>query len=62
MDHFWAVFGAVFNLSNPGKFISWGWFQISLANLIVIILMIVTFIAALFIPFPGRNKRDGSEQ
>jgi hypothetical protein len=58
----WGALAAVFNLDHPGHFISWGWFQISLANLIVIILMIVTFIAAIFIPFPGKDKRRGGEQ
>jgi hypothetical protein len=40
-------------LNGTGYFIHWGFFQISLANLIVIILMIVVFILALLLPFPG---------
>jgi hypothetical protein len=32
--------------------ISWGWFQITLANLVVVVLMIITFVLALLLPFP----------
>jgi hypothetical protein len=46
----------VVNLNHPGYFIHWGFFQISLANLIVILLMIVVFVVALFAPFPGGRK------
>ncbi|MGA9761107.1 MAG: hypothetical protein WBQ14_01630 [Gaiellaceae bacterium] len=35
-----------------------GWFLISIANLVVIVLMIVVFVLALLLPFPhGREKR-----
>ena len=47
------------NLNQPGKFLSWGIFDISVANLIVIAVMVVIFGAALLIPFhPG--KVDGA--
>jgi hypothetical protein len=39
-------------LSGPAHFLHWGVVQISLANLIVILLMIVLFVLALLIPFP----------
>jgi hypothetical protein len=43
-------------LNGTGYYIHSGFFQISLANLIVIILMIVVFILALLLPFPrGRD-------
>jgi hypothetical protein len=44
-------------LNGTGYYIHWGFFQISLANLIVIILMIVVFVLAVLLPFPG--GRDG---
>jgi energy-coupling factor transporter transmembrane protein EcfT len=53
--------GAIFNLDNPAKFFHWGFIQISISNLIVILLMIAVFIGAIFIPFPGREKRQGGE-
>jgi hypothetical protein len=43
-------------LNGTGYYIHWGFFQISLANLIVIVLMVVVFILALLLPFPrGRD-------
>ena len=62
MDSFFGAIAAIVNLSHPGTYIHWGWFQISVANLIVIISMIVVFIVALVVPFPGRNKRRGGEE
>jgi hypothetical protein len=46
---------AAVNLNHPAHYIHWGWFQISVANLIVIVLMLVVFVLALFVPFPGRR-------
>jgi len=45
------------DLNSPGYFIHWGFIQISLANLIVSLLMIVVFVVALFAPFPGGRNR-----
>jgi hypothetical protein len=45
------------NLDSPGYYIHWGFIQLSLANLIVILLMIVVFVVALFAPFPGGRNR-----
>ncbi len=55
-----GLLGAVFNLDHVGKYIHWGFIQLSVSNAIVIGLMIVTFISALFLPFPGRrNRKEG---
>jgi hypothetical protein len=43
-------------MDPPGTFLHWGVIQISVANVIVIGLMIVVFVAALLLPFPGRKK------
>ena len=43
-------------MNHPGVYLHWGVIQISLANLVVIGLMIAVFIIALFVPFPGRRK------
>lgn len=43
-------------LNGTGYYIHWGFIQLSLANLIVIALMVVAFIAALFLPFPGHGS------
>jgi hypothetical protein len=43
-------------LNGRPHVIAWGWLQITLANLIVIILMAVVFVAALVLPFPRGTK------
>ncbi len=52
MDLLAVLFGFI-NLNKPGHFISWSIIQISLANLIMVLVMVLIFIVALFIPFPG---------
>lgn len=49
--------GALINLNRPGHFIHWHFIDISVANFIVIVLMVVTFVTALLAPFPGRRRR-----
>ena len=44
------------SLSGSGHYVSVGPIQISLANLVVICLMILVFVVALVVPFP-RDKR-----
>jgi len=45
------VFGSLVDLSHPGHYVHWGFIQISVANLVLIGLMVVVFIAAILIPF-----------
>ena len=45
-------------LGGTGTFVHWGFVQLSLANLIVIILMVLVFIAALVVPFPHASDRS----
>ena len=56
----WGL-GALINLDHYGHYIQWHVIQISVANLIVIIFMVATFVAALFAPFPGRRNRKGTK-
>ena len=50
--------GAFVSLEGKPRYIHHGWFLISVANLVVIVLMIVVFVLALFLRFPGeRDKR-----
>ncbi len=46
-----AVLGSVIDLGRPGHYVHWGFIQLSVANLVVIGLMVVVFIAAILIPF-----------
>jgi hypothetical protein len=46
------------NLNHPGHYVHWGVIQISVANLLVIALMIVIFVLALLLPFPGSRNHS----
>ena len=54
-----ALLGALVNLGGNGRYIHWGFIQISVANLVVIGLMVVVFVLAILLPFP---KRKGDSQ
>ncbi len=55
-----GVIGAVFNLNHPAHVVHWHFFQMSVANVIVILLMFVVFALALALPFPGAARRRES--
>ncbi|MGD0310845.1 MAG: hypothetical protein ABSC90_00125 [Acidimicrobiales bacterium] len=46
-----SVLASLVNLNGPGHYVHWGFIQISVANLVLIGLMVVVFIAAILIPF-----------
>jgi len=48
-----GVQAALINLNHPGYYLHWGVIQISLANFIVILVMVAIFGVALFMRFPG---------
>ena len=45
------------NLNHPGRYVHWGVIQISVANLVLILVMIAIFAAAILLPFPGNRRR-----
>ena len=45
------------NLNQPGSYLNWNIFTISVANLVLIAVMVAIFGAALLLPFPGRHRR-----
>ena len=49
--------GAVFDLSGRPDYVHWHFFQMSVTNLGVIVLMIVVFWLAILLPFPGSRRR-----
>lgn len=49
-------------MDNPAPYYHWGFIEISLPNLIVIGLMIVIFILALLLPFPGHRRGPGGRR
>jgi hypothetical protein len=52
------VLGALFDLSHPAHYLHWHFFQMSVANVVVILLMIAVFVAAILIPFPKRRRES----
>ncbi|MBC7558208.1 MAG: hypothetical protein H7270_02395 [Dermatophilaceae bacterium] len=42
---------------GPGKYIHWGVIQISVANAIIIAVMVLLFILALVVPFPTHDDQ-----
>jgi hypothetical protein len=43
------------DLNSPGSYVNWSIFTVSVANLVLIAVMVVIFGAALLLPFPGRH-------
>ncbi len=52
-----SLISTVVNLNGPGRYLHWSIFTVSEANLILIVVMVVIFGAALLIPFPGHTRR-----
>jgi hypothetical protein len=52
------IVSSLVNLSGPGHYVHWGFIQMSVANLILIGLMVTVFVAAILIPF--RRHGGGS--
>ena len=44
------------DLNQPGTYLNWNIFTISVANLVLIAVMVAIFGAALLLPFPGRRR------
>ena len=50
---------AIFNLHHPAHYVHWHFIELSVPNIIVIVLMLVVFVVALLAPFPG-HRTGGS--
>ena len=50
--------GSLIDLNHPGHYVHWGFIQLSVANLVVIGLMVVVFVAAILIPFRRHGGGD----
>jgi membrane protein YqaA with SNARE-associated domain len=51
---------AVFNLNHHASYVHWHFIELSVSNLVVILLMIVVFVAAILAPFPSHRGTGGS--
>ena len=52
---------AAIDLNSPGTYLHWSFIDISVANLVLIAVMVVIFGAALLLPFPGRHRAEPAE-
>ena len=52
-----TLFGSLIDLNKPGNYVHWGFIQMSYGNLLVIVLMVIVFFAAILIPF--RSHKGG---
>jgi hypothetical protein len=56
------IVGAAVDLNSTPRYIHWGFFQMSVANFLVVVAMIVVFVVALFLPFPGGRRSKRTER
>lgn len=58
------LWGAVFNLVGNGGFTAWtfSWFTLKIGNLIEMILVVLIFVAGMFINLPGGKAQTGSHR
>jgi hypothetical protein len=54
---FSVLVGSLVNLGGNGRYIHWGFIQLSVANFVVIVLMVVIFLLAILLPFPKHKGR-----
>jgi hypothetical protein len=57
-----SVLAAVFNLSHPAHTVDWHFIHLSVANVVVIGLMLVVFVLAILLPFPGATARKAARR
>ena len=48
---------AIFNLNHPAHTVHWHFFSMSVSNVVVIMLMLIVFVAAILAPFPRDRER-----
>jgi hypothetical protein len=57
-----SVLGAVFNLNHPAHTVDWNFIHLSVANVVIIGLMLVVFFLAILLPFPGAAARRAARR
>lgn len=53
------MLASIFNLNGHAGYLHWKFIDISVPNVIVIVLMLVVFAIALLAPFPGSHGSKG---
>lgn len=60
-DHIASLpMAAIFNLNHHASYVHWHFFQMSVSNVVVIVLMLVVFFAAIFARFPSHGAGGDS--
>ncbi len=51
---------AIFNLNGHATYVHWHFIQLSVPNVVVLVLMVIVFFAAILLPFPkhGMGETD----
>jgi len=58
VNNFAALGAAPVDLNGPGHYLNWGVIQISVANLVVVGIMLLVFVLAILLRFPrGRDRK-----
>jgi hypothetical protein len=52
-----VLFAALVDLNGPAHYVRWHFFQMSVGNIVVLVLMIAVFAAAILLPFPTRGRQ-----
>ena len=52
--------GAIFSLNHHAGFVHWHFIQLSVPNIIVFVVMLAVFAAAILAPFPGHRRSGGT--
>ena len=54
---------AIFNLNHPASYIHWHFIDVSVSNVLVVVVMFAVFAAAILLPFPhGQSHSTKDEQ
>jgi hypothetical protein len=51
------MMAAIFNLNHPAKTVHWHFFLMTVSNIVVVVLMLLVFVLAVLLPFPGHRRR-----
>lgn len=57
-----SVMGAVINLNHPAHTVDWEFVHLSVANIVVIALMLLVFVLAIALPFPDATSRQAARR
>jgi hypothetical protein len=54
-----SVMAAIVNLNHHATYVHWHFFQMSVSNVVVILLMVLVFAVAVLAPFPRHRAKGG---